>query len=127
KRARGVALAVLAVALMGSNAAVAADEAPAVVAPTSSATPTRGLVPASAAVEPDAGPVLPSAKEPAKVERSALRTRRVRRDEDRVRRDDYSPRLREASVERARGRYEGASIPWHRSGGGVGLILGVGY
>jgi hypothetical protein len=133
KLARGVALAVLAVALMGSQAALAGEptgEAAGVVAPTSTPNPTREPVSAPAAVDSKAGPVVPgpgpSVQEATKVKRAALRTRRLRRDEDRAGRGDDSrqSRIREASADRPRARYE---VPWHRNGGGVGLILGVGF
>jgi hypothetical protein len=142
KLARGVALPVLAVALMvalmGSEAAVAGEptaEASAVTAP---ATPTdaRELVSArhdgADPINSTAGTVPtnsgPSAKEAVKADRASARLRRVRREETRDRVDD-SPqqRVREASAERPRARYEASAVPWHRSGGGVGLILGVGF
>jgi hypothetical protein len=140
--ADGVALAVLAVALMvalmGSNAAVAAEPAAEASAVTMPATPTdaRELVSArhdgADSINSTAGTVPtssgPSAKEAVKADRASVRLRRVRREETRDRVDD-SPqhRVREASAERPRARYEASAVPWHRSGGGVGLILGVGF
>jgi hypothetical protein len=120
--ARGVALVVvgLAVALSGANTALAAepnDDALVTAAPTPAATPNRELV--SAPVDRKTEPALPrTATEPAKLERPPLRPRRVRRDEE-------GPRVREAAVER-RPRYTSGPV-WHHNGGGVGLILGVGF
>jgi Pentapeptide repeats (8 copies) len=92
---------------------------------TPAATPTRGLV--SAPVELKAEPALPAAEEPRKVERSALRSRRVKRDEDRGGRGGGSRHVREASAERPslRARYEAIPTAWRRAA--MGLILGVGF
>ena len=62
------------------------------------------------------------ATEPAKLERPPMRPRRV------VRRDDDGPRVREAAAGERRPRYASGPV-WHRSngGGGMGVVLGVGY
>ena len=146
KLARGVALALLAVALigakllganfvgnvLGANKAMAgelADRSSEITtigsSATPAATPTRGLV--STPVELKAEPVLPAAEEPRKVERSALRSHRVKRDEDRGARSGGSRHVREASAERPslRVRYEAIPSAWRRAA--MGLILGVGF
>ena len=146
KLARGFALALLAIALigakpmganflgnlLGANKAMAgelADRSSEITTIGSSATPavtpTGGLV--SAPVELKAEPVLPAAEAPRKVERSALRSRRVKRDEDRGARSGGSRHVREASAERPslRARYEAIPIAWRRAA--MGLILGVGF
>jgi hypothetical protein len=142
KLMRGVAPALLAVALIGANllganllgaskamAGELADGSSGITAlvpsATPAATPTRGLV--SAPVELKAEPALPAAEEPRKVERSALRSRRVKRDEDRGGRGGGSRHVREASAERPslRARYEAIPTAWRRAA--MGLILGVGF
>ena len=121
KLTRGVALVAIAVALAGASAALAAepnDDALVTAAPTPAATPKRELV--SAPTDPKAEPALPrAATEPVKLERPALRPRRVRRDDD-------GPRVREAAAGERRPRYSSGPI-WHRNGGGMGLVLGVGF
>ena len=118
--------------LLGANKAMAGeltDRSSEVTALVSSAmpaaTPTRGLV--SAPVELKAEPVLPGVEAPRKVERSALRSRRVKRDEDRGARSGGSRHVREASAERPslRARYEAIPIAWRRAA--MGIILGVGF
>ena len=118
---RGVALMAMAVALAGASAALAAepnDDALVTAAPTPAATPKRELV--SAPTDPKTEPALPrAATEPVKLERPPLRPRRVRRDDD-------GPRVREAAAGERRTRYSSGPV-WHRNGGGIGLILGVGF
>jgi hypothetical protein len=122
--ARGFAVMALAVALAGANTALAAepnDDALVTAAPTPAATPNRELV--SAPVDPKTESALPRvATEPAKLERPPMRPRRV------VRRDDDGPRVREAAAGERRPRYASGPV-WHRSngGGGIGIVLGVGY
>jgi hypothetical protein len=122
--ARGIALMAIAVALAGANAALAVepnDDALVVTAPSPAATPNRELV--SAPVDPKTEPVLPrTATEPVRLERPPLRPRRV------VRRDDDGPRVREAAAGERRPRYASGPV-WHRSngGGGMGVVLGVGF
>jgi hypothetical protein len=121
--ARGIALMAIAVALAGANAALAVepnDDALVVTAPGPAATPNRELV--SAPVDPKTEPVLPrAATEPVRLERPPLRPRRVRRDDD-------GPRVREAAAGERRPRYASGPV-WHRSsgGGGMGVVLGVGF
>ena len=123
KLTRGVALIAIAVALAGASAALAAepnDDALAIAAPTPAATPKRELV--SAPTDPKTEPAVPrrAATEPVKLERPPLRPRRVRRDDD-------GPRVREAAAGERRPRYSSGPI-WHRNGGGgIGLVLGVGF
>ena len=121
KLTRGVALMAIAVALAGASAALAAepnDDALVTAAPTPAATPKRELV--SAPTDPKTEPALPRvATEPVKLERPPPRPRRVRRDDD-------GPRVREAAVGERRTRYSSGPV-WHRNGGGIGLILGVGF
>jgi hypothetical protein len=102
--ARGGALVILAIALAGAPAIVSAeptDKAIDVVAPATAPNTTRGLVAAPA--EPNPPTVLPTA------------TGRLK-DATRL---EQPPRSR---VHR-----EVARVPRHRSGGGIGIILGVGY
>ena len=118
----GLALTAIAVALAGANVTMAAepnDDALAIAAPTPAATPKRELV--SAPTDPKTEPALPrAATEPVKLERPPLRPRRVRPDDD-------GPRVREAAAGERRPRYSSGPI-WHRNGGGgIGLVLGVGY
>ena len=121
KLTRGVALMAIAVALAGASAALAAepnDDALVTAAPTPAATPKRELV--SAPTDPKTEPALPRvATEPVKLERPPLRPRRVRPDDD-------GPRVREAAAGERRPRYSSGPV-WHRNGGGIGLILGVGF
>ena len=121
KLTRGVALVAIAVALARASAALAAepnDDALVTAAPTPAATPKRELV--SAPTDPKTEPALPRvATEPVKLERPPLRPRRVRRDDD-------GPRVREAAAGERRTRYSSGPV-WHRNGGGIGLILGVGF
>jgi hypothetical protein len=118
---RGVALMAIAVALAGANVTQAAepnDDALATAAPTPAAPLKRELV--SAPTDPKTEPALPrAATEPVKLERPPLRPRRVRRDDD-------GPRVREAAAGERRARYSSGPV-WHRNGGGIGLILGVGF
>jgi hypothetical protein len=126
---RGVALAVLAIALMGSQAARATDptDSPDIVAAPQAPIDTRGLVavqrdradPGGAQAERPLRGDGAGAQDAAKAERAALRNRKAGREEDRVKREEErpQPRLRRE-----------AAVPWHRSsGGGIGLILGVGF
>jgi hypothetical protein len=121
KLTRGVALMAIAVALAGANVTMAAepnDDAPATAAPTPAATPKRELV--SSPTDPKTEPALPrAATEPVKLDRPPLRPRRVRRDDD-------GPHVREAAAGERRTRYPSGPV-WHRNGGGIGLILGVGF
>ena len=117
----GLALMAIAVALAGANVTMAAepnDDVLAIAAPTPAATPKRELV--SAPTDPKTEPALPRvATEPVKLERPPLRPRRVRPDDD-------GPRVREAAAGERRTRYSSGPV-WHRNGGGIGLILGVGF
>jgi hypothetical protein len=129
---RWLAPAVLAIALVGSQTAQANDPAgsPDIVAAPQVQIPgdSRNLVavprdPADPQAEralrgdhpSTQGPSTqgPSTQAVAKLERPSARVRRVRREEERA-----QPRLRQEAV----------AIPWHRyGGGGVGLILGIGF
>jgi hypothetical protein len=118
----GLALMAIAVAFAAASAALAAepnDDALVAAAQTPAATPKRELV--SAPTDPKTEPALPRvATEPVKLERPPLRPRRVRRDDD-------APRVREAAAGERRPRYLSGPI-WHRNGGGgIGLVLGVGF
>jgi hypothetical protein len=119
KLTRGIALMAIAVAFACANVTLAAepnDNALATAAP--AATPKRELV--SAPTDPKTEPALPrAATEPVKLERPPLRSGRVRRDDD-------GPRVREAAAGERRTRYPSGPV-WHRNGGGIGLILGVGF
>jgi hypothetical protein len=121
KLARGVALMAVMLALAGANLAWAAepsDDALAIAAPTPAATPKRELV--SAPTDPGTEPALPrAATEPVMLERPPLRQGRARRDDD-------GPRVREVAAGERRTRYPSGPV-WHRNGGGIGLILGVGF
>ena len=122
KLTRGVALMAIAVALAGANVTLAAEpneNSLAIAAPTPAVTPNRELV--SAPTDPKSEPALPrrADTEPVKLENPPLRPRRVRRDDD-------APRVREAAAGERRPRYSSGPV-WHRNGGGIGLILGVGF
>jgi hypothetical protein len=115
----------LGIALMAPQAARSAEDPP---APAVAAAPSPATAPVMLTTHADA-PRVQSANVDAvrperdtqagpdrtAVDRPVLRSRRARRDRD----DDRpSPRLRQ----------QAANIPWHRAGGGgLGLILGVGY
>ena len=121
KLTRGIVLMAIAVAFAGANVALGAepnDDALAIAAPTPAATPKRELV--SAPTDPRTEPALPrAATEPVKLERLPLRQGRARRDDD-------GPRVREVAAGERRTRYALGPV-WHRNGGGIGLILGVGF
>jgi hypothetical protein len=127
----GLALAVLAIAFMGPQTARATDptDSPDIVTAPQAPIGSRDLVavrrdpgdPGDAQAERPLRADGASGQDAAKLERTALRNRRVRREEDRVRRDEDRPQPRL--------RREAQAAPWHRSGGGggIGLILGVGF
>ena len=121
KLTRGIALMAIAVAFAGANVALGAepnDDALAIAAPSPAASPKRELV--SAPTDPRTEPALPrAATEPVKLERPPLRQGRARRDDD-------GPRVREVAAGERRTRYAFGPV-WHRNGGGIGLILGVGF
>ena len=144
KLTRGIALMAIAVAFAGANVALGAepnDDALAIAAPTPAASPKRELV--SAPTDPRTEPALPrAATEPVKLERPPLRqgraavlpraaTEPVKLErpplrQGRARRDDDGPRVREVAAGERRTRYAFGPV-WHRNGGGIGLILGVGF
>jgi hypothetical protein len=124
-----VAPALLAIFLMGSPPALATEPAASaeIAAASTVSTDSRELagarerssLPAAQPEQarPDDGRAV-TAQDPARLDRPVMRVRRiVRRDDDRIRRDEErsQPRFRR----------EAAAVPWHRSS--VGIILGVGF
>ena len=125
-----VAPALLAISLMGSSPALATDPTASAEIAAAPTVPTdsrelagareRSSLPASQPEQtrPGDGPTV-TAQDPARLDRPAVRVRRIaRRDDDRlIRRDEErsQPRFRR----------EAAAVPWHRSS--VGIILGVGF
>ncbi len=124
---RCIAPALLAICLMSSSSAGAAESAaaPEIVATSPDSREAAATVrdrSSLSTAQPEqilTGPAPTTAQEPARLDRPPVRVRRTaRREEERaVRRDQERAQLRFR-------REVAAAIPWHRS---VGVILGVGF